>query len=55
MQMTLLSSQGTVVGVSPFPATLLDGSGKSTYYVSGIVAQGDEYFTELEPAQAEKR
>jgi hypothetical protein len=54
MQMTLLSSQGTVVGVTPFPATLLDGSGKSTYYVSGIVAQGDEYFTELQQAQADK-
>jgi hypothetical protein len=36
-----------------FPPGMFDSSGRTVWYVSAISAQGDEYFSELQPAYLE--
>ena len=50
--MTLMNAQGSVVGAAPFPVALLGSEGKTVYYVSALTAQGDEFFTEMQPVRA---
>jgi hypothetical protein len=45
--MTLLQSPEGAVGVTVFPVTVLDKSGRAPFYVSALTVVGDEYFTEL--------
>lgn len=48
---TLDSPDGTV-GVSVFPTTSFDAQGKTSYYLSAVSQTGDDFFTEIQPAQA---
>jgi hypothetical protein len=52
--MTLLQSEASgTVGAIPFPSLLLGAQGQTSYYVSALTTQGDEYFTELQSVKAE--
>jgi hypothetical protein len=53
--MTLMNAQGSAVGAAPFPVALLGPQGRTTYYVSAVTGQGDEYFTEMQTARAAGR
>jgi hypothetical protein len=50
--MTLMDAQGSAVGAAPFPVALLGPQGKTSYYISALTSQGDEYFTEMQTAHA---
>jgi hypothetical protein len=50
--MTLMNAQGSAVGAAPFPVALLGAQGRTSYYVSALTGQGDEYFTEMQTARA---
>ncbi len=52
--MTLIPSPEHTVGTLVFPAALLGSQGKTLYYLSAITQQGDEHFTEIIVAQAER-
>ncbi len=49
--MDLLKSATGAVGVSVFPNTMFDGSGRAPYYMSALTGTGDEYYTEIVTAQ----
>ncbi len=50
--MTAMRAPGGVVGAALFPTTLFDAKGRTAYYVSASTRTGEEYFTELQTAQA---
>ena len=50
--MTVMKAPGGLVGVALFPTVLFDGRGRTAWYVSALTPMGDEYFTEMQPAQA---
>jgi hypothetical protein len=52
--MEILKTSSGAAGAVVFPPALLDEAGKAPYYVSAITSQGDEYFTELRTALAER-
>jgi len=52
--MTVMKAPGGVVGVVVFPTALFDARGRAAWYVSALTPMGDEYFTEMQPAQAVK-
>jgi hypothetical protein len=45
--MELKEAAGGVIGSTVFPAGLLDGQGRATYYVSAMTPLGDEFYTEM--------
>ena len=47
----VMKSGGGAVGVSVFPVGVFDEQGRTQYYLSALVATGDEYFTEMATAQ----
>ncbi len=49
--MSLMKGQGGLVGVAVFPTDLFDRGGRTSWYVSALAPTGDEYFTEIQPAQ----
>ena len=53
--MTVMKSAGGLVGVAVFPTVLFDAGGRTAWYVSAATPMGDEYFTEIQPAQAAGR
>jgi hypothetical protein len=53
--MTLMNAPGGLVGVTVFPTVLFDARGRAAWYVSASTPMGDEYFTEIRPAQAATR
>ena len=50
--MTMMTAPGGLVGVAVFPTVLFDARGRAAWYVSASTPMGDEYFTEMRPAQA---
>lgn len=50
--MTAMKAPGGVVGAALFPTTLFDAKGRAAFYVSASTRTGEEYFTELQTAQA---
>jgi len=46
-----ISSNGAV-GAAVFPTTLFDAKGRAAFYVSASTRTGEEYFTEIQTAQA---
>ncbi len=53
--MTMMKAPGGLVGVVVFPTVLFDARGRAAWYVSASTPMGDEYFTEMRPAQAASR
>jgi hypothetical protein len=53
--MTMMKAPGGLVGVAVFPAVLFDERGRAVWYVSASTPMGDDYFTEIRPAQAAAR
>jgi hypothetical protein len=53
--MSRLDSRTAAVGALTFPIGAFDAQGTTQWYASIVSAQGDEYFTELQDAQLEKR
>jgi len=53
--MTMMKAPGGLVGVAVFPTVLFDARGRAAWYVSASTPMGDEYFTEMRPAQAASR
>ena len=53
--MTIMNAPGGPVGVAVFPTVLFDARGRAAWYVSASTPMGDEYFTEMRPAQAASR
>jgi hypothetical protein len=53
--MTMMKAPGGLVGVAVFPTVLFDARGRAAWYVSASTPMGDEYFTEMRPAQAAAR
>jgi hypothetical protein len=53
--MNVMKAAGGLVGVAVFPSVLFDGRGRTAWYVSALTPMGDEYFTEIQPAQAASR
>jgi hypothetical protein len=49
--MDLLKSSTGAVGVSVFPNTMFDETGRAPYYMSALTSTGDEYYTEIVTAQ----
>jgi hypothetical protein len=52
--MTVMKAPGGLVGVVVFPTVLFDARGRAAWYVSAVTPMGDEYFTEMQPAQVAK-
>ncbi|MBI5711503.1 MAG: PEGA domain-containing protein [Candidatus Eisenbacteria bacterium] len=50
--MTAMKAPGGVVGAAVFPTTLFDAKGRAAFYVSASTRTGEEYFTEIQHAQA---
>jgi hypothetical protein len=50
--MSVISAPGGLVGVVVFPTDLFDAGGRTSWYVSALAPTGDEYFTEIQTAQA---
>jgi hypothetical protein len=50
--MSVMKATGGVAGVAVFPAVLFDSHGRTAWYVSASTPTGDEYFTEIQAAQA---
>jgi hypothetical protein len=50
--MSVMKATGGVVGVAVFPSVLFDAHGRAAWYVSASTPTGDEYFTEIQAAQA---
>ena len=53
--MSMMKAPGGLVGVAVFPTILFDAHGRAAWYVSASTPMGDEYFTEMRPAQAASR
>ena len=53
--MEMMKATGGLVGVAVFPTDVFDGNGRTSWYVSALAPTGDEYFTEIQPAQAASR
>jgi hypothetical protein len=53
--MTMMKAPGGLVGVAVFPTVQFDARGRAAWYVSASTPMGDEYFTEMRPAQAAAR
>ncbi|MFN8587059.1 MAG: PEGA domain-containing protein [Candidatus Eisenbacteria bacterium] len=51
--MTPVKSPGATVMAAVFPAGVFDASGRTIWYVSATAVQGDEYFSEMQPALLE--
>jgi hypothetical protein len=49
--MSVMKAPGGLVGVAVFPTVLFDARGRTAWYVSALTPMGDEYFTEIQPAQ----
>ncbi|HTM58347.1 MAG TPA: PEGA domain-containing protein [Candidatus Udaeobacter sp.] len=47
----VMKTSGGTVGVTVFPVGVFDEEGRTQYYLSALVATGDEYFTEMATAQ----
>jgi hypothetical protein len=53
--MALLEAEGGGrVGAVAFPDVLLGPQGRTSYYVSALTGQGDEFFTELQTALGDR-
>jgi len=50
--LSLLQGAQGLVGAVPFPTDVFDGGGRTSWYVSALSPTGDEYFTEIQSAQA---
>ena len=50
--MSVMSAPGGLVGVVVFPTDLFGAGGRTSWYVSALAPTGDEYFTEIQTAQA---
>ena len=50
--MAIMKASGGLVGVAAFPTVLFDARGRTAWYVSAVTPMGDEYFTEIQPAQS---
>ncbi len=53
--MTIMPAPAGLVGVAVFPTVQFDARGRAAWYVSASTPMGDDYFTELRPAQAASR
>jgi hypothetical protein len=50
--MNMMQAPGGLVGVAVFPTDLFGERGRTSWYVSALAPTGDEYFTEIQPAQS---
>jgi hypothetical protein len=50
--MSVMKAPGGLAGAVPFPTDLFDRGGRTAWYVSALAPTGDEYFTEIQSAQA---
>jgi hypothetical protein len=50
--MNVMQAPGGLVGVAVFPLDLFGERGRTSWYVSALAPTGDEYFTEIQPAQS---
>jgi hypothetical protein len=50
--MSVMKAPGGLVGAVVFPTDLFDRRGRTSWYASALAPTGDEYFTEIQPAQA---
>ncbi|MCC6650095.1 MAG: PEGA domain-containing protein, partial [Candidatus Eisenbacteria bacterium] len=51
--MTPVTGSGVTMMAAVFPPGMFDSSGRAVWYVSATSAQGDEYFSEMQPAYLE--